>query len=119
MNSLRPIVVIYEMAQPILILLALLTLTNICQPSAQQPTGPNSNPVEVNELLRLAELKTKEYRDKFKDLSADEVQEIEEYDGDGMLKRQRRIVSDLVIYKSQLDPSLMSEYRNVRSVDGV
>jgi hypothetical protein len=73
----------------------------------------------LDELIRLAELRTREYREKFKDLSAEEVQEIEEYDADGKVKRRRRIVSDLVIYQSQLDSSKMSEYRNVRSVDGV
>ncbi|MFY9620812.1 MAG: hypothetical protein WAM70_16640 [Pyrinomonadaceae bacterium] len=73
----------------------------------------------MNELIRLAELKTREYREKFKDLSAEEEQEIVEYDIAGVVIRRRRIVSDLIIYQSQLDTSKMSEYRNVRSVDGV
>lgn len=101
-----------------LILLALLALTNTRQPCGQQPAGPHLNPAELEGLIRSAELRIGEYRDKFKDLTADEEQEIEEYDADGKLKRQRRVVSDLIIYQSQLDPSSMSEYRNVRSIDG-
>ncbi len=107
------------MLKRILILLVLLTLANIRQPFGQQPTGPHLTPAELKELIRLADLRINEYRDKFKDLTADEEQNVEEYDGEGKLKRQRRIVSDLIIYQSQLDPSSMSEYRNVRMVDGV
>jgi hypothetical protein len=107
------------MLKRILILLALLTLTNTSQAFGQQPIGPHLTPAEVKELIRLANLRINEYRDKFKDLTADEEQTVEEYDGEGKLKRQRRIVSDLIIYQSQLDSSSMSEYRNVRMVDGV
>jgi hypothetical protein len=107
------------MLKRILILLALLTLTNTSQPFGQQPTAPRLTPTEVKELIRVAGLKINEYRDKFKDLTADEEQTVEEYNGEGKLKRQRRIVSDLIIYQSQLDSSSMSEYRNVRMVDGV
>ncbi|HEV2881330.1 MAG TPA: hypothetical protein VGX24_08655 [Pyrinomonadaceae bacterium] len=73
----------------------------------------------MEELIRRASLSVSEYKAKFKDLTADEEQKIEEYDGESKLKRQRRIVSELVIYQSQLDSSLAAEYRNVRSVDGV
>lgn len=107
------------MLKRILILLALLILTNNSRPFGQQPTAPRLTPAEVKELIRLANLRINEYRDKFKDLTADEEQKVEEYDGEGKLKRQRLIVSDLIIYQSQLDPSSMSEYRNVRMVDGV
>jgi hypothetical protein len=44
---------------------------------------------------------------------------VEEYDSEGKLKRQRRVVSDLIIYQSQLDTSMTAEYRYVRVVDGV
>lgn len=107
------------MLKRILILLSLLTLTNTGSSYGQQPTGPQLTPAELKELIRLADLRINEYRAKFKDLTADEEQKVEEYNDDGTLKRQRRIVSDLIIYQSQLDPSSMSEYRNVRSVDGV
>ena len=109
---------VHKMLKRILILLALIALANTRQPFGQQPAAPHLPPAELEELIRRAELRVNEYRDKFKDLTAEEEQEIEEYDADGKLKRRRRIVSDLIIYQSQLDPSSMSEYRDVRSVDG-
>ena len=33
------------------------------------------------------------------------------------LKRRREVVSDLIIYQSQIDSSAVAEYRNVRMVD--
>ena len=109
----------HKMPGRILYLLVLLSLTNTVPSFGQQPTRPQPNSAEVEELTRRASLSISEYKAKFKDLTADEEQKIEEYDGEGKLKRQRRIVSELVVYQSQLDTSLAAEYRNVRSVDGV
>lgn len=106
------------MLRRILYLLVLLSLTNAGPSFGQQPTHPQPNPAEVEELIRRARLGVGEYKAKFKDLTADEEQKVEEYDGEGKLKRQRRIVSDLIIYQSQLDTSLTAEYRYVREVDG-
>lgn len=108
------------MLSRILYLLVLLSLSNAV-PSfgQQQPAQSQPKPAELEELIRRASLSVSEYKTRFKDLTADEEQKIEEYDGEGKLKRQRRIVSELVIYQSQLDTSLAAEYRNVRSVDGV
>jgi hypothetical protein len=102
------------------ILYSLVLLSLICTgPSfGQQSTRPRLEPGELKELIRLAGLGMSEYKSKFKDLTADEELLLEEY-GEGKLKRQRRIVSDLIIYQSQLDASVMAEYRNARAVDGV
>jgi len=70
------------------------------------------------EVINRATLGISDYRAKFKDLTAEEEQTVEEYDDKGKLKKQRRIASDLFIYQSQLDPTQMVEYRDVRSVDG-
>lgn len=107
------------MLKRILILLALLSLPNISLAFGQQSDSPQLTPTELESLIRLAGLRINDYKAKFKDLTADEEQRVEEYSSDGKLKRQRRIVSDLIIYQSQLDSSSMSEYRNVRLVDGV
>lgn len=109
---------VHKMLKRILIL-ALLVLTSTAQSFGQQPTGPRLTSAELKELIQRAGLRIDEYRNKFKDLTADEEQQVEEYDGEGRLKQQRRILSDLIIYQSQLEPSSMSEYRNVRSVDGL
>ena len=107
------------MLRCILYSLVLLSLMNTGLSFGQQPTHQQLDPAELKELIRLASLRIGEYKAKFKDLTADEEQKVEEYDSEGKLERQRRIVSDLVIYQSQFDPSLTAEYRNVRSVDGV
>jgi hypothetical protein len=99
--------------------LVLLSLMNTSLCFARQPPRPQLAPAELQELVRRAGLGVSEYRAKFKDLTADEDQKIEEYDGEGKLKKQRRIVSELVIYQSQLDTSSTAEYRYVREVDGV
>jgi hypothetical protein len=108
-----------KMLRPILYLLFLLSLTNAGPSFGQQPAHTQSNPAELEELIRRANLGVSEYKAKFKDLTADEEQKVEEYDGEGNLKRQRRLVSDLIIYQSQLDSSQTAEYRYVREVDGV
>lgn len=69
------------------------------------------------ELIGSAGLRTREYMERFKDLIAEETQRVEEYGAEGV-KRRREVVSDLIIYQSQLDGSSMFEYRNVRTVDG-
>jgi hypothetical protein len=73
----------------------------------------------LKELIRRAGVSVSEYKAGFKDLTAAEEQKVEEYDSQGNLERQRRIASDLVVYQSQLDPTKMVEYRDVKSVDGV
>jgi hypothetical protein len=109
----------HKMLRYILYSLVLLSLMNTSLCFAQQPPRPQLNPAELKELIRLAGLSVSEYKAKFKDLTADEEQKVEEYDSEGKLKRQRRIVSDLIIYQSQLNTSLTAEYRYVREVDGV
>lgn len=106
------------MLKHILCSLVLLSLMNTSLCFAQQPTRPQLDSAELKALLRRASLSVSEYKAKFKDLTADEDQKVEEYDSEGKLKRQRRVVSDLIIYQSQLDASLTAEYRYVRVVDG-
>ncbi|HEY9405024.1 MAG TPA: hypothetical protein VIQ24_20400 [Pyrinomonadaceae bacterium] len=107
------------MLRRILYLLVLLSLANTGLSFGQQPAHPQLNSAELEKLIRRARLSVGEYKAKFKDLTADEEQKVEEYDREGKVKRQRQIVSELVIYQSQLDTSLTAEYRNMRSVDGV
>jgi hypothetical protein len=109
----------HKMLGRILYSLVLISLINAVPSFGQQPSPPQLYPAGLKELISLAGLRVSEYKARFKDLTADEEQKVEEYDGEGKLKRQRRIVSDLLIYQSQLDTSLTAEYRNVRVVDGV
>lgn len=106
--------VVYSLA-----LLCLIGLVSAAPAIAQQPTQPEVESAELKELIRRAALGMSEYKTRFKDLTAEEEQKVEEYDAQGKLQKQRRIASDLVIYQSQLDPTQMVEYRDVKSVDGV
>jgi hypothetical protein len=83
----------------------------------QESAPPSSDAAATAELISRAAARRREYMEKFKDLTAEETQRVEEF-GDEGLKRRREVVSDLIIYQSQLDGSSMFEYRNVRSVDG-
>ncbi len=83
----------------------------------RQSAPQASDAAATAELIGRASARMAEYRERFKDLVAEETQRIEEY-GDGGLKRRREVVSDLIIYQSQLDSSAAAEYRNVRLVDG-
>lgn len=107
------------MLRRILYLLVLLSLTNAGTSFGQQPTQTQPDSAELEELIRRASLGVGEYKARFRDLTADEDQKVEEYDTEGKIKRQRRVVSELLIYQSQLDTSVAAEYRNVREVDGV
>lgn len=107
------------MLRRILYSLVLLALTNTSLSFGQQAARSEPGPAELKELVRRAGISTSEYTTRFKDLTAEEEQKVEEYDEQGKLEKQRRIVSDLVIYQSQLDPTQMVEYRDVKSVDGV
>lgn len=109
----------YKMFKRFVCSLSLLALISTGPSSAQQPASLEPGPAELKELIRRAGIAMGEYKAGFKDLIAAEEQKIEEYDSQGKLERQRRISSDLVIYQSQLDPTQMGEYRDVKSVDGV
>lgn len=107
------------MFQRIVCLVALLSLISNGPSFGQQPgPPPELGPAELQELIRRAALSVGEYQTKFKDLTAEEDQKVEEYDAQGKVEKQRRIESDLFIYQSQLDPTQMVEYRDVKSVDG-
>jgi hypothetical protein len=105
------------MLKNILRLLVALSFLAAGSSFGQQSAPQASDAVAPAELISRAGLRQREYKERFKDLTAEETQRVEEY-GDEGLKRRREVVSDLIIYQSQLDGSSMFEYRNVRLVDG-
>jgi hypothetical protein len=66
------------MLRRILYSLLLLSLIDIAPPSGQQPPRPQANQAGLEELIASASLRVSEYRAKFKDLTADEEQQVEE-----------------------------------------
>jgi hypothetical protein len=105
------------MLQNIICLLVALSFLAPGSSPGRQSAPQASDAAATAELLSRAGARRSEYMERFKDLIAEETQRIEEYGPEG-LKRRREVVSDLIIYQSQLDSSSMVEYRNVRLVDG-
>lgn len=105
------------MLKDILCLLVALSCLSPGPAFGQESSPPTLDAAATAELISRASARTLEYRERFKDLTAEETQRVEEYGNEGV-KRRREVVSDLIIYPSQLDSSSMFEYRNVRMVDG-
>lgn len=61
---------------------------------------------------------TSRYNETFRNLSAEETRLSELIDLTGAVKQKRRVVCDLVVYQSRLDPAMAYEYRNAKIVDG-
>ena len=83
------------------------------QGDAQTPA-----PAELERVLQAARAHIQEHVALFKELTAEETRTVEVYERTGKLARRRRTVADFVVYQSQLDARALSEYRNVREVDG-
>lgn len=105
------------MLKNIICLLVALSFLTPASSFGRQSDPQASDAAATAELVGRAAARRREYMEKFKDLTAEETQRVEEYEAKG-LKRRREVVSDLIIYQSQLDSSSMFEYRNVRTVDG-
>jgi hypothetical protein len=103
----------FALAVITLSLLLLLPLASYAQETAARP-APKPVALPLESLLNQAAERTLEYTNVFKDLMAEERQTVELYDASGQLMRQRRLLSDFVVYQSQLKSTLMVEYRHVR-----
>ncbi|HLM55629.1 MAG TPA: hypothetical protein VK422_05830 [Pyrinomonadaceae bacterium] len=77
-------------------------------PSSGRQSAPQSSDAATAGLISRAAARAREYRERFKDLSAEETQRVEEYGSEG-LRRRREVVSDLIIYQSRLDSSFGAE----------
>jgi hypothetical protein len=92
-------------------------------PAVAQPNAQGRPPVltqgDLENLLDTAGELAKAYTAAFKDLTAEDVKVVELYDKSGKRMKQRRIVSEFIVYQSLHDPAKTAEYRNVREVDGV
>jgi hypothetical protein len=103
---------------------ALVAFTLLARAAAAQEETTNklasqTGASSLESLLERAYERTIEYTNGFKDLMAEERQTVELYDAGGRLRQQRRILSEFVVYQSQLKSTTMVEYRHVIEVDGV
>ena len=87
---------------------------------AQQPERAPATltPAQLAELLDRVAPRTEQFREVFKDLTAEEHRHFELFKPDGALDKEHRTVADLIIYQSQRDAKRVSEFRNIRTVDG-
>ena len=69
---------------------------------------------DLETILKNANAQTVVYAEGFKDLIATETKTFENYKKDGDLNKRNIIQSNFIVYQSQRDNSVISEYRNVK-----
>ncbi|HKE86676.1 MAG TPA: hypothetical protein VKB50_23130 [Vicinamibacterales bacterium] len=84
--------------------------------NAQSAAAPA--PAEFDALLTRVVNAAKEYENGFRNLVAEETKLEEILDQSGTVKKQREVVSDLLVYRSSRNAEQTAEYRDVRAVDG-
>jgi len=77
-----------------------------------------SHAQDVDAIVRDADARRREYMETFKSLTAVETRVTERLDRNGVLEKQRTVVSDFLVYQSTLKSNAVSEYRIAREVDG-
>lgn len=73
---------------------------------------------DLDAIVRQADVRRREYVDAFKSLTAVETRVTERFDKNGALEKHRKIVSDFLVYQSELKTDEVSEYRIAHEVDG-
>lgn len=86
-------------------------------PLAQQPV-PTLKEMRLSSFVDAASARAHDYFVFFRDITAEETKTVEQFRENGEVSRRRTIVSDLIVYRSVLDNGSISEYRDVKSVDG-
>src|SRR5262245_16792569 len=110
---------IYCLLVPVLGAFLLLPLHSIHSTGELLSNNSIIDQTEQEALLTTARANIANYPAVFRDLAAEETKTVEIYEKPGALSGKRRIVSDFIVYQSQRDPAVMTEYRNVREVDGI
>jgi len=75
-------------------------------------------PSDITSVLQKAIEQQRNYVRSFKDLTAVETKTTELFDKQGEVEKQRYVVSDFLVYESQLKRGVVYEYRITREVDG-
>jgi len=73
---------------------------------------------DLDAIVRQAAARRREYVEAFKSLTATETRVAERLDRNGALERKRTVVSDFLVYQSEIKTGEVNEYRIVREVDG-
>ena len=75
-------------------------------------------PSELEEILRQADKSRQEYVNSFRDLIGVETRVTELLNHNGTTEKQRKVISDLLVYRSRFQTDTVSECRITREVDG-
>ena len=78
----------------------------------------NATEIPLPEIIGRASEQRTAYQDVFKNLLSRETKTSETYKKNGEVKKQRTIVSTFLVYQLSKDVNRISEFRNVKSVDG-
>src|SRR5262245_32402072 len=85
-----------------------------------QATAPATVPsaAEIDQIVTRVLESSAAYSKTFRNLTAEETKDLEQFDKSGRANKRRRIVADLIVYQAArgADPV---EYRDVREVDGM
>jgi len=77
-----------------------------------------SSAQDLETILKNADAQTVVYTEGFKDLISKETKTFESYKQNGDLSKRQIIESNFLVYQSERDASVVSEFRNVTKVDG-
>lgn len=80
--------------------------------------GVSSAQNDLETILKNADTQTVVYVEGFKDLISKETKTFESYKQNGDLNKRNIIESNFLVYQSERDASVVSEFRNVTKVDG-
>jgi hypothetical protein len=78
---------------------------------------PGAGAQDLDAIVRQADARRKEYVETFKSLTATETRISERFDKNGVLEKQRKVVSDFLVYRSELRTDEVGEYRIAHEVD--
>lgn len=94
--------------------LAIFLLTSTVYTQTSQPVVS----ANVSEIIARASAEKHRYLDEFRNLLAKETKTFRQFDKDGKVKKERKIVSNFLVYDLSKNKDEVTEFRNVLSVDG-
>ncbi len=96
----------------------IITNNDMNSPIASSPSPTPTPILTIETILPEAEKQAVNYQQSFLNLLGEETKTFEDFNKNGNAKNSRVIVSNLIVYQSAKDANSITEYRNVKMVDG-